>query len=285
MFTSGIEQNLDPTEYLDNREQWMDYPQSCEGDETETGLQQDCFDCFAPEELTPVYFEQVSANNFSEDYPVGAVAPAEFTFRRLPKFIFFCTVVACLVLAVGMLWVSGQFIDTETSRVAGSGSVLAQIRALGKSQADSAHPSGSNNSPCPISQRFPSSVRRWCGVIAQHAGKHGLPPDLVAALIWQESGGDPVAYSQSGAVGLMQIMPSDGLAASFQCANGPCFSSRPSTGELKDPEFNISYGTRMLASLVGKTGSLREALKSYGPMDVGYYYADKVLGIYQTYGN
>jgi hypothetical protein len=41
----------------------------------------------------------------------------------------------------------------------------------------------------------------------------------------------------------------------------------------------------MLAGLVRRTGSLRDALKSYGPMDVGYYYADKVLGIYQRYGN
>jgi soluble lytic murein transglycosylase-like protein len=83
----------------------------------------------------------------------------------------------------------------------------------------------------------------------------------------------------------MQIMPRDGLAASFMCLNGPCFSNRPSTDELKDPEFNVKYGTRMLASLVSRNGNFREALKSYGPMNVGYYYADKVLGIYERYRN
>jgi soluble lytic murein transglycosylase-like protein len=83
----------------------------------------------------------------------------------------------------------------------------------------------------------------------------------------------------------MQVMPHDGLAASFNCVNGPCFKDRPSTTELKDPEFNVSYGTKMLAGLVNKRGNLREALKSYGPMNVGYYYADKVLGIYQRYGS
>jgi hypothetical protein len=41
----------------------------------------------------------------------------------------------------------------------------------------------------------------------------------------------------------------------------------------------------MLAGLVGKHGNIRDALKSYGPMDVGYYYADKVMGIYERYGN
>jgi hypothetical protein len=138
-------------------------------------------------------------------------------------------------------------------------------------------------SDCAVSASFPPSILQWCALITQYAQEHGLAPDLVAALIWQESGGDPLAYSRSGAVGLMQVMPSDGLAAGFMCANGPCFSSRPSTQELQDPEFNIAYGTRMLAGLLAKNGGLREALKAYGPMSVGYSYADKVMGIYQNY--
>lgn len=138
---------------------------------------------------------------------------------------------------------------------------------------------------CQLSRRFPAAILQWCGLITHYAEKRGLSPDLVAALIWQESGGDPQAYSNSGAVGLMQIMPSDGLAAGFMCANGPCFSSRPASTELQDPEFNISYGTRMLAGLLKRNGSLREALRSYGPMDAGYSYADKVMGIYNRYGS
>jgi hypothetical protein len=81
----------------------------------------------------------------------------------------------------------------------------------------------------------------------------------------------------------MQVMPSDGLAASFMCKNGPCFTNRPSTQELQDPQFNVKYGSGMLAGLLGKYGDMREALKSYGPMDSGYYYADKVLGIFNNY--
>jgi len=138
---------------------------------------------------------------------------------------------------------------------------------------------------CEIGPRFPSRIRRWCDWIMLYSKKHDLPPDLVAAVIWQESGGSPTAYSGSGAVGLMQIMPKNGLAASFQCPNGPCFANRPTIDKLKDPEFNISYGTRMLGGLVKRHGNYREALKSYGPMDVGYYYADKILGIYKRYGD
>ena len=137
---------------------------------------------------------------------------------------------------------------------------------------------------CRLSKEFPESIRQWCPVITKYAQQNGLNPDLVGAIIWQESGGNPVAYSGSGAVGLMQVMPRDGVASSFTCVNGPCFKNRPSIKELQDPEFNIKYGTAMLSSLVKKHGSVREALVAYGPMNVGYYYSDKVLGLYKTSG-
>jgi soluble lytic murein transglycosylase-like protein len=140
-----------------------------------------------------------------------------------------------------------------------------------------------NFEDCQVSLAYPEDIRQWCVLITGYAGQHNLAPDLVAALIWQESGGNPTAYSKSGAVGLMQVMPRDGLAANFMCKNGPCFSKRPTIYELEDPEFNVKYGTKMLAGLVNRNGNMRDALKAYGPMDVGYYYADKVLGIYERY--
>lgn len=142
---------------------------------------------------------------------------------------------------------------------------------------------GSSKKGCQVSQKFPESIRQWCGQITKYAKQNNLDPDLVAALIWQESGGNSEAFSQSGAVGLMQIMPRDGIAASFQCVNGPCFGSRPSITELKDPQFNLKYGTSMLKGLVTKHGDLREALRSYGPMDVGYSYADRVMNLFADY--
>jgi soluble lytic murein transglycosylase-like protein len=124
---------------------------------------------------------------------------------------------------------------------------------------------------------------QWCELITTFARQADLPPNLIAAVILQESGGDATAFSSSGAVGLMQVMPRDGIAATFECINGPCFASRPSIEELLNPEFNIEYGTRMLAGLIAKLGSAREALKAYGPMDMDYSYADKVLAIYENY--
>ncbi len=136
---------------------------------------------------------------------------------------------------------------------------------------------------CPLSPGYPYSVLQWCDKITKNANIHGIDPNLLAALILQESGGQADAYSKSGAVGLMQVMPRDGLAAEFMCPNGPCFANRPSMQELYDPEFNIEYGSQFLASLISRHGSYREALKYYGPANVDYYYADIVMSIYEKY--
>ena len=136
---------------------------------------------------------------------------------------------------------------------------------------------------CSISQKFPHSVQQWCELIERYAAENGLDPNLISAVMLQESGGQADAYSKSGAVGLLQVMPRDGLAASFMCVNGPCFADRPSINELYDPETNVSYGANMLSGLIKRYGNIRDALKAYGPKDVGYYYADIVLGIFNSH--
>lgn len=136
---------------------------------------------------------------------------------------------------------------------------------------------------CSLPTRYPASIRQWCGLIEQEAQKNSVDKRLIAAVMLQESGGNAKAYSKSGAVGLMQVMPRDGIAASFKCANGPCFAARPSMAQLYDPAFNVNYGVKMLAGLIKKYGNSRDALKAYGPADSGYSYADKVLAIYNNY--
>ena len=138
-------------------------------------------------------------------------------------------------------------------------------------------------SSCPLNATYPEAVQQWCDLITQYASQNQLDPNLIAALIWQESGGDPAAISRDGAVGLMQVMPSDGIAATFQCVNGPCFADRPSTAALMDPEFNIAWGTGFLHDLKIRKGTLREALRAYGPANVEYEYADIVLSIYASH--
>jgi len=81
----------------------------------------------------------------------------------------------------------------------------------------------------------------------------------------------------------MQVMPRDGLAAGFTCNGQPCFGTRPNMAELFDPRFNIEYGTGLLKNLFNRNGNWREALFSYGPIDVGYDYANRVLSILDQY--
>jgi soluble lytic murein transglycosylase-like protein len=138
-------------------------------------------------------------------------------------------------------------------------------------------------SSCNVSSSFPDKIQQWCNLIELNSILYSLDPNLISAVMLQESGGNSEAYSTSGAVGLMQIMPKDGIAASFMCINGPCFSNRPGMDELFNPELNIDYGSRMLANLFDKYGNWRDALKAYGPMNVGYHYADIVLSIYENY--
>jgi len=178
-----------------------------------------------------------------------------------PKyFIFPAILISCLALVFISLSVNAGYAQAE------------QIAEITVTTADTNHTSS-------ISRVFPEEIQQWNSLIVTHAHEFNIDPNLIAAVVLQESGGNPTAISSSGAVGLMQVMPRDGIAASFECINGPCFANRPMRIELTDPEFNIHYGVKMLSSLISKTGSPREALKLYGPADVGYYYADIILAI------
>lgn len=56
--------------------------------------------------------------------------------------------------------------------------------------------------------RFPVA---YVGTIGEHSAEHFVPPDLVLAVIREESVFDVDAVSRAGARGLMQIMPATGL--------------------------------------------------------------------------
>jgi soluble lytic murein transglycosylase-like protein len=136
---------------------------------------------------------------------------------------------------------------------------------------------------CDSIARFPESIKKYCFHILTAAQENNLDPVLIAAVIFQESGGDESAVSRSGAIGLMQVMPRDGKANTFMCKNGPCFADRPSGEELLEPTYNISYGSHLLADLIQWMGGLREGLKSYGPLHMDYLYADRIVSIMEQY--
>ncbi|MGH9379890.1 MAG: transglycosylase SLT domain-containing protein [Thermoanaerobaculia bacterium] len=102
-------------------------------------------------------------------------------------------------------------------------------------------------------------------VVVRHAGARGLSPELVLAMIRQESAFDAAAVSRSGARGLMQIMPATGRELALRL--GLSFS----TGSLDDPDYSIRLGTTYFRQVLDMFGGSEElALAGYnnGPFRI-----------------
>jgi soluble lytic murein transglycosylase len=84
-------------------------------------------------------------------------------------------------------------------------------------------------------------------IVVGHARNYDLDPALLAAVIYRESKFDPDARSESGAIGLMQILPetAQGIAENTG-------GSRFVVEDLYDPEINVRYGSYYLRRLLRK---------------------------------
>lgn len=80
------------------------------------------------------------------------------------------------------------------------------------------------------------SIQPWEPFIQRYSGEYGVDPDLVRAIIYAESKGDPYSISKDGAMGLMQIMPS---TADFL-----------GISDMLEPEMNIKAGVMYISWLV-----------------------------------
>jgi soluble lytic murein transglycosylase-like protein len=94
-----------------------------------------------------------------------------------------------------------------------------------------------------------SHTERYQDLISRYSKKHGLDEELVKALIYVESGGNPRAVSRKGAAGLMQLMP---LTA-----------TKLGVSDRFDPAQNIESGTRYLRAMLDRFRSLELALWAY----------------------
>jgi len=79
-------------------------------------------------------------------------------------------------------------------------------------------------------------ISPWELYIKRYAAQYGVDTDLVRAIIYAESKGDPFCISKKGAQGLMQIMPS---TADFM-----------GISDMLNPEKNIKVGVKYIAWLI-----------------------------------
>jgi len=122
---------------------------------------------------------------------------------------------------------------------------------------------------------------RYHSIIQKHSSKYKLDHKLVSAVVQVESQFNPNAISRTGAVGLMQLMPSTAMQLGV--------------ADPYDPSQNIEGGTKYLRYLVERfKGDVTLALAAYnsGPLNVEKYgsvppfketkrYIQKIYSIYK----
>jgi soluble lytic murein transglycosylase len=103
---------------------------------------------------------------------------------------------------------------------------------------------------------YPNAFRP---LIEKYCGQSGVDPDLLQALMREESALDPRALSWAGALGLTQLMPSTARAVASSLK-----IRRPTPAKLLDPELNIRLGAAHLGQLLKRyNGNASLALASY----------------------
>lgn len=123
-------------------------------------------------------------------------------------------------------------------------------------------------------------ARDLARLVHKNAQIYGRDPNLVLAIIAEESDFNPKAISSVGAVGLMQVMPHWSRVLAIN-------------GDLTDPETNIRTGLQILGFYLEMYQDLEIALTAYnrgpGPVDAALRkgaspnngYAPKVLATYE----
>ena len=102
------------------------------------------------------------------------------------------------------------------------------------------------------------------------AVRSGVDPNIVKAIIKEESGGNPNAMGDGGeSIGLMQIQPKHHKKRMEELG----------VVSLFDPQENVIVGCNILAELYDKYGNYEDALSVYnsGNTEDGKAYAERIL--------
>ena len=112
------------------------------------------------------------------------------------------------------------------------------------------------------------ATREFVGTAYREAKRNRLDPMLIVAVIAVESGFNPAAQSDGGAIGLMQVIPRY-HPDKFSAAQGE---------SVRDPRTNIRVGSQALKEYIVRGGTEAAGLQLYNgaPGDTSNAYATKV---------
>ena len=151
---------------------------------------------------------------------------------------------ACVATFLGVAML-GQFAVAVPPAFAASDSVSYTSSAVQQDSTDNALTMDTMDSSYGLGSAVPASVSQWGGTIVSASNAYGVDPNLVAAIMRTESGGDPNAGNPSGAVGLMQVVSGS-----------------------DDPSTNIYEGVRLYAQYLSEfNGNTELALAAYNAGD------------------
>lgn len=122
-------------------------------------------------------------------------------------------------------------------------------------------------------RRSKDDIRRYVRFAYESANRNGVDPLLVIGIMCVESSLNPKATSHKGAKGLMQVLVR---------VHSDRFEPFGGTSQAYDPRTSIEIGTRIIAGMIKRTGSVKKALKYYVGAanfrsDGGY--GNKVIGM------
>ncbi len=103
-----------------------------------------------------------------------------------------------------------------------------------------------------------ASVEQLVAAAYDSASRYRIDPYLILAVISVESGFNPMAESQVGAIGLMQIMPK---------AHADKLKEFGGMDKAADPWVNLQVGAAILREYIDRFGSEDGALKAYVGVD------------------
>lgn len=106
-----------------------------------------------------------------------------------------------------------------------------------------------------LHRAYPTTYKEY---VETYSEEYNVPPELIFAVIKAESKFKKNALSDSGAIGLMQIMPETFSWLQTHIANETLDEEK-----LKDPKVNIEYGTYFLSYLRKKYSDEKVQLSAY----------------------